>query len=151
MAAAAPSFDKPLANSLRFRTARDFTDTGFDEQGGAPLLEALLATPPRPSRLGLVDGSQTLFYGAVVLTLLAIAGAIAGAQLGAPTAWVRFLDNVHWTVADIAAAALAWMGVRDARRKGLRAELTARRWFAIAFSSYALGQMFWNVQAFFAC
>jgi len=148
MAVSAP-LAPPLAASMPVPTARDFADSGVDEQGGAPLLEALIAPPPRRSRWGLVDGSHNLFWIAAALTLAAIAAAIACARLGEP-AWARALDNVHWSVADLAAAALAWLGVRDARRKGLRAEFAARRWFALGFSSYALGQMFWNVQVVLA-
>jgi signal transduction histidine kinase len=148
MAAPAP-FAPPLAVPPPVPTARDFADSGVDEHGGAPLLEALIAPPSRPSRLGLVDGSQTLFLVAAGLTLAAIAGALVSARLG-QAGWARVLDNVHWSVADLAAAALAWLGVRDARRKGLRPELAARRWFALGFSSYALGQMFWNVQVVLA-
>jgi signal transduction histidine kinase len=148
MAVSAP-LAPPLAAPIPVPTARDFAESGLDEHGGAPLLEALIAPPPRPSRLGLVEGSQRLFVVAAALTLAAIVGAIAAARLGAP-GWARVLDNVHWSVADLAAAAIAWLGVRDARRRGLRTELAARRWFALGFSSYALGQMFWNVQVMLA-
>jgi signal transduction histidine kinase len=148
MAVSAP-LAPPLAAPIPVPTARDFAESGLDEPGGAPLLEALIAPPPRPSRLGLVEGSQRLLVVATVLTLAAIVAAIASARLGAP-GWARVLDNVHWSVADLAAAAIAWLGVRDARRKGLRTELVARRWFALGFSSYALGQMFWNVQVILA-
>ena len=63
---------------------------------------------------------------------------------------MRLFDNVHWTVADIGAAWLCWIGVRDARQKGQRAEAVARRWFALGFSSYAIGQAFWDLQIFLA-
>ena len=119
-----------------------------EEETGAPLLEALLAAPPQPSRLGLPSGAVPVARTAAVLLAIAVAGAIGGARLGAPTSWVRLFDNLHWTIADLAAAWLAWIGVRDAREKGLRAEFVARRWFALGFSSYAIGQMFWNLQVF---
>ena len=77
-----------------------------------------------------------------------IAAAVGGSRLGLPLHWVRFFDNVHWTVADVAAAWLAWMGVNEARRRGLRREYVARRWFAFGFGAYALGQLLWNLQVF---
>ncbi len=129
-------------------TARDFDD---DEHAqGAPLLEALLADTARPSRLGLPAGAAPVFEAAGLITLVAIALAIAGARLGWSPAWVRLFDNAHWTVADFGAAWLTWIGVRDAREKGLHAEAAARRWFALGFSSYAIGQAFWDLQIFLA-
>jgi len=119
-----------------------------DDDAGAPLLEALMAAPAQASRLGLPPGAAPVARAAAVLLAIAIAGAIGGARLGAPTAWVRLFDNAHWTIADCAAAWLAWLGVRDARARGLRDEFVARRWFAFGFSSYAIGQLFWNLQVF---
>ena len=128
--------------------ARDFDDD--DHTQGAPLLEALLADTARPSRLGLPAGAGSVFEVAAIVTLAAIALAIAGAHLGLSPAWLRLFDNTHWTVADIGAAWLAWIGVRDARQKGQRTEAAARRWFALGFSSYALGQVLWDLQIFLA-
>jgi signal transduction histidine kinase len=145
MAVPAPSSSLPFVCSGRAARAHDGFDASDD---GAPLFEALLAPPPRPSRLGLVEGSQPVFLAAAALTLLAIVLAVGCARLGAPPGWARFLDNVHWSVADLGAALLAWLGVRDARRQGLGVEARARRWFALGFGSYALGQGFWNMQAF---
>lgn len=127
-------------------TARDFDDD--DPAQGAPLLEALLAETARPSRLGLPAGASSVFETTALIVLLAIALALGGAQLGAPTAWLRFFDNVYWTVADIGGAWLAWIGVRDARQRGLVAEHAARRWFALGFTSYAIGQALWDLQIF---
>src|SRR4051812_9644921 len=90
----------PLRPSPSVPTARDFADSGGDEPGGAPLLEALVAAPPRPSRLGFVEDSQALFWVAASLTLAAIGGAIACARFGDP-GWARILDNVHWSIADL--------------------------------------------------
>ena len=140
--------DDALAALRHPATARDFDDD--DSTQGAPLLEALLADTARPSRLGLPAGAAPVFEVAGLVTLLAIALAIGGAHLGASTSWVRLFDNVHWTVADIGASWLCWIGVRDARQKGLRAEYVARRWFALGFSSYAIGQLFWDLQIFLA-
>ncbi len=140
--------DDALAALRHPATARDFDDE--DSTQGAPLLEALLADTARPSRLGLPAGAAPVFEVAGLVTLLAIALAIGGAHLGASTGWVRLFDNVHWTIADIGASWLCWIGVRDARQKGLRAEYVARRWFALGFSSYAIGQLFWDLQIFLA-
>ena len=145
-AAVAPAPD--AENSRHLATARDFDDDEHAE--GAPLLEALLADTARPSRLGLPAGAGLVFEVSGLLTLVAIALAIAGAHLGWPPAWVRLFDNAHWTVADLGAAWLTWIGVRDARQKGLHAETAARRWFALGFSSYAIGQAFWDLQIFLA-
>ncbi len=148
MVAPAPLFTTPSDDSLAVprppATARDFDDE--DSSQGAPLLEALLADTARPSRLGLPAGAAPVFKVAGLVTLLAIALAIGGAHLGMPGGWVRLFDNVHWTIADISAGWLCWIGVRDARQKGQRAEAVARRWFALGFSSYAIGQLFWDLQ-----
>ena len=136
------------AFSRHLATARDYDDD--DATQGAPLLEALMAETARPSRLGLPAGAAPVFEIAGVITLLAIALAIGGGMLGLSMSWVRFFDNVHWTVADCGATWLAWIGVRDARQKGLRAEYLARRWFALGFSSYAIGQALWDLQIFLA-
>lgn len=127
-------------------TARDFDDA--DDAQGAPLLEALLADTARPSRLGLPAGAAAVFEVAGAIVLAAIALAISGTHLGVSPPWLRLFDNLHWTVADIGAAWLAWIGVRDARRNGQHAQAAARRWFALGFSSYALGQVLWDLQIF---
>ncbi len=143
--------EPPVADAAHLRhlaTARDFDDD--DSAQGAPLLEALLADTARPSRLGLPSGAGPVFEVAGLITLVAIALSVAGAHFGASTTWVRLFDNVHWSVADIAAAWLTWIGVRDAHQKGQRAEYAARRWFALGFTSYAIGQLFWDLQIFLA-
>jgi signal transduction histidine kinase len=132
----------------RIATARDFDED--DAAQGAPLLEALMADTARPSRLGLPAGAAPVFETTAVVTLVAIALAMLGAQLGLSAPWVRFFDNVHWSVADFGAAWLCWIGVRDARQKGQHAEQAARRWFALGFSSYAIGQALWDLQIFLA-
>ena len=127
-------------------SARDFI--ADDRRGnGAPLLEALAAAPLRPHRQGLPPLAAPLFQACAVLTLVAIALALCGHGLGAPAAAVRLFDNLHWTLSSLGAAALAWLGVADARARALAAEFVARRWFAIGFSSYALGQALWDLQA----
>ncbi|MEP6503351.1 MAG: hypothetical protein ABJD97_08485, partial [Betaproteobacteria bacterium] len=145
---AALSSPEPAGVARNFATARDFVDDEHDD--GAPLLEALMAAPPRPSRLGLPAGAAPVFEIAGLVMLLAIALAIGGAHFGAAANWVRLFDNVHWTVADFCAAWLCWIGVRDARQKGQRDEYFARRWFAFGFTSYAVGQALWDLQIFLA-
>ena len=137
-----------VENLRHLATARDFDDD--DNAQGAPLLEALLAEPARPSRLGLPAGAGSVFEVAGLITLVAIVLALGGSHFGVSPSWVRLFDNIHWTIADFGAAWLAWIGVRDARQKGLRAEAVARRWFALGFSSYAIGQALWDLQIFLA-
>jgi signal transduction histidine kinase len=150
----APASTPPTAtatsavNARPHATARDFDDD--DHAQGAPLLEALLADTARPSRLGLPAGAAAVFEVAGAIVLATIALAISGAHLGVAPPWLRLFDNLYWTVADIGAAWLTWIGVRDARQKGLRAEVAARRWFALGFTSYALGQLLWDLQIFLA-
>jgi len=149
---ALPSVDRPPSSAAGLAslaaTARDFDDD--DPSQGAPLLEALLAQTARPSRLGLPGGAGAVFRAAGLVALAAIALAVAGARLGLAPGWVRLFDNLHWTAADIGAAWLAWIGVRDAREKGQRAEHLARRWFAVGFTSYAIGQLLWDLQILLA-
>ena len=68
--------------------------------------------------------------------------AFAAARLGVAPEYTRLLDNVYWTVSYSTAALLAWLGIGDGRD----ADAPARRWFARAFTGYALGQVLWNVQ-----
>lgn len=80
----------------------------------------------------------------LVLTLgaAALLAGVLGVALAQDVAWVRFFDNLHWTAGTVTAAALAWLAVRAAeadRVQGLR-------WIAIALTSYALGQLIWDVQ-----
>jgi hypothetical protein len=50
------------------------------------------------------------------------------------------LDCLHWTVAYVAAAVVAWLGVADASG----ADRAARRWFAIGLTSTAVGDLLYN-------
>lgn len=135
-----PASESAAALARRVPTARD-----FDDDSGAPLLEALMAAPRQPSQLGLAAGAKPVFQVAAVLVVLTIAASVCGRHV-MPAGWVRLFDNLHWSIADVGAAWLAWLGVRDARRQGLEAEFAARRWFARGFTSYAIGQMLWNLQ-----
>ena len=137
-----------VAASRHPATARDFDDD--DNAQGAPLLEALLAETARPSRLGLPAGATAVFETSGLVTLVAIVLALVGAHLAAPAVWLRLFDNVHWSASAAGAAWLAWLGVHDARRRGQRAEHAARRWFALGFTAYAVGQGLWDLQVFLA-
>src|SRR5882757_3529152 len=79
---------------------------------------------------------------------------LTGAGMGVTVAFVaarcsgnpvtgHFLDCLHWTVAYIAAAALAWLGVRcsDGHVRD------ARRWIAYGLTFTALGQVVFDLQA----
>ena len=61
---------------------------------------------------------------------------------GIAPAWVRFLDNLHWTVAFTAAACLAWIGAHGAPVENRK----PRRWFALGLTAQALGQIAWDIQ-----
>ena len=69
----------------------------------------------------------------IALTVLLSASVVVGitfvaARLSDNPAAVQLLDDLHWTVSAIAAAALAWLGVRSATAH----ERAPRRWFALA-------------------
>jgi two-component system, cell cycle sensor histidine kinase and response regulator CckA len=54
----------------------------------------------------------------------------------------RFLDNLHWSTAYLAAAWLAWIGVNNSEPE----DLHTRRWFAWGLTSNAIGLLIWDVQ-----
>jgi len=78
-----------------------------------------------------------LLAGLVGTTLAVVATRLAGASV-----WVRFWDNVHWTLAYAAAATLGWLSSR--RVEGHLKQ--ARRWFSIGLTSLTAGQLVWDVQ-----
>ncbi len=68
--------------------------------------------------------------------------AFIAARLTSLTTLTDWLDNLHWTIGYVTAAALGWLGVRwsdDTSRN-------ARRWFAYGLTASALGQLLWDVQ-----
>ena len=81
----------------------------------------------------------------VVLTLgvLGILAGVAGTRLAQDVQLDRFFDNVHWTAGTTAAMVLAWFGVRSAQAGSVR----GLRWIAIGLTTYAVGQIIWDVQA----
>ena len=72
----------------------------------------------------------------------AVAVAFVCARLSHVAATVHLLDYLHWTIAALAAAALAWLGVRDSKTH----DRAARRWFAWGFTFTLLGQLLFDVQ-----
>ncbi|MBI2256233.1 MAG: PAS domain-containing sensor histidine kinase [Proteobacteria bacterium] len=75
---------------------------------------------------------------------LAVLLAAAAAYLSAVPDYAIFFDDLHWTVATAAAAAMAWLGYQHAREDAATAR--PRYWFAWGLTSYALGQFFWDLQ-----
>ncbi len=82
--------------------------------------------------------ARAVFVPAVAIVL----GIVALERFVHDRATLTLLDNVHWTIAYAAAAALAWFGARRAPA-GDRA---ARLWFALGIGAYAVGQVLWDVQ-----
>ncbi|MCX7627319.1 MAG: EAL domain-containing protein [Methylophilaceae bacterium] len=84
--------------------------------------------------------ARWLLAGAVAVIVLCF----VGTQLTPSKPWLVFFDNLHWTVSTLAAAALAWLGVRQA--SGLERE--ARRWFFRGLAAYACGQVCYDLQVY---
>ncbi len=96
----------------------------------------------RPLTDGIFEGWSraerlTLLFGLALTTT-----AVVATRLATLATWIRFWDNVHWTVAYASAATLAWLSVRRANGVLKR----ARRWFAIALTALTLGQLTWDIQ-----
>ncbi|MBM9575829.1 GHKL domain-containing protein [Leptospira sp. 201903070] len=56
----------------------------------------------------------------------------------------RLIDNVHWTISYLCAAALAWIGYLSAEGGIHR----FRFWFALGLTANALGQLSWAIQVY---
>ncbi|PJZ52311.1 sensor histidine kinase [Leptospira adleri] len=56
----------------------------------------------------------------------------------------RLIDNIHWTISYVCAAALAWIGY-IAAEGGIH---RFRFWFALGLSANALGQLSWAIQVY---
>jgi signal transduction histidine kinase len=78
----------------------------------------------------------------LALGLVGTTAAVLATRIAQTTSWVRFWDNVHWTVAYAAATLVAWLSMRRAHGD-LR---VARRWFTIGLGALTLGQLVWDVQ-----
>lgn len=76
------------------------------------------------------------------LTAAIMTSAFAVAYLSTTPAVKVLFDNIHWTVANVGAAAMAWLGYRQAAAEARRCQY----WLAWAFGIYALGQCVWDLQ-----
>jgi signal transduction histidine kinase/DNA-binding response OmpR family regulator len=73
---------------------------------------------------------------------VSVVGVFAAGRLTHDAAAVHLLDLLHWSIAYVAAAVLAWLGVRTADEH----DRAARRWFAYGLTSNAVGQLLWDLQ-----
>jgi diguanylate cyclase (GGDEF)-like protein/PAS domain S-box-containing protein len=89
------------------------------------------------SRASRLSRRLVLFVG---LTGLLVG--VVGIRFAQDPHWIRFFDNLHWTVGTVTAATLAWLGLRSASADSVR----GLRWIAIGLSAYAVGQIIWDVQ-----
>jgi two-component system, sensor histidine kinase and response regulator len=71
-----------------------------------------------------------------------VGGAFVAARLSGNPAVANLLDCLHWTVAAIAAATLAWLGVRSADEH----DRAPRRWFAYGLTFTLLAQLLFDMQ-----
>jgi len=74
---------------------------------------------------------------------VAVVAVFAASQFSGNSAAAHLLDCVHWTIAYLAAAVLAWLGVRGSVGQAR----AARRWFAYGLTSSALGQLVYDLKA----
>jgi diguanylate cyclase (GGDEF)-like protein/PAS domain S-box-containing protein len=68
---------------------------------------------------------------------------IVGVCLSDDQDWIKFFDDLHWTSATSGAALLAWQGYRQSTTPEIA---STRRWFALGFGAYAIGQVIWDIQ-----
>jgi hypothetical protein len=73
---------------------------------------------------------------------MVVGGVFIAARLSGNPAVVNLLDCLHWTVAAIAAATLAWLGVRSADEH----DRAPRRWFAYGLTSTLLAQLLFDME-----
>jgi diguanylate cyclase (GGDEF)-like protein/PAS domain S-box-containing protein len=72
---------------------------------------------------------------------------VIGVNLTDNPNWIKFFDNLHWTSGMLAAALLAWLGYRQSATPEIA---SARRWFALGFGGYAIGQLMWDIETIFS-
>jgi len=96
-------------------------------------VDSSATTDAYPSRIAL----KVLLPASMV-----VGAAFVAARLSGNPAVVNLLDCLHWTVAAIAAATLAWLGVRSADAH----DRAPRRWFAYGLTSTLLAQLLFDVQ-----
>jgi len=94
-------------------------------------LHFLKSTGPNPIRLALCTGVAAVLAG------------VAGIFFSNDLSWIRFYDNLHWTVATAAAAYIVWFSYRQSPG----ADSGMLFWAMLGMASYALGQVLWDIQA----
>jgi PAS domain S-box-containing protein len=80
--------------------------------------------------------------GILLAAVAGVLGAIVAANLATDPVVARVWDNTHWTLAYATAAWLAWLGARRADDP----DAQSRRLLAWALTTYAGGQLLWDVQ-----
>ena len=148
-----PPPPRPFApTDSRAIARRRATSTTTTPRQGAPLLEALLADTARPSRLGLPAGAGAGVRGHRPPHARWPSRWPSAARSWALSAgWVRLFDNVHWTHRRRRRRlARAGSACATRARRACAPSAAARRWFALGFTSYAIGQALWDLQIFLA-
>lgn len=80
--------------------------------------------------------------------------AVGGVRVAPSAAYAAFLDNLHWTIATLAAALVGWLGYRNLQNRNgipgadIAADKNARFWFTCGLTSYAIGQVLWDMQVY---
>jgi PAS domain S-box-containing protein len=95
--------------------------------------EALQATPSVTS----AKRVQSILIALAWLTAIAILCLFLGARYSSNATFAHICNNLQWTIANCFAPVLAWLGYRIAPA----ADRIACRWFAIAMTSYGIGQI----------
>ena len=90
------------------------------------------------------QGSRSSLFSKALLIvgLLAVAIGSVGIGIAQDPSWLRFFDNLHWTVSTTVAAILVWLhqpNDKDSAHFG-------SRWIAYGLIAYALGQCLWDIQ-----
>jgi signal transduction histidine kinase len=101
---------------------------------------ALLPLPSNPGASS--AGASRRALQILTAAGVAVTAAFAVARYSGSSAAAHWFDYLHWTIAYIAAAALAWLGVRCS--DGHVRE--ARRWFAYGLTFTALGELVFDLQ-----
>jgi PAS domain S-box-containing protein len=105
----------------------------------------LLATSRGNSGDGELHNQRSAIHLILAGASLVVLLAVAAGYLSAAPATAVFFDDIHWTVATASAAAMAWFGYRSAGNETGVAR--PRYWFAWGLTSYAAGQLLWDVQS----
>jgi len=90
----------------------------------------------------LKGGGVRISSTVLIAALTLIVGSFLVIQTGTTPVITKLLENLHWTIAHVAAAWLAWIGVGNATKDDRR----AREWFAWGLTANAVGQVVWIIQ-----